>query len=330
VGCALQTWPKRPCAAQRGRSDHLLRPNQVSSPIEDNPGVLPPVSVIITTKDRSELLGRQLAAVRAQDYAGELQIVVSDDGSVDDTPGVLAVLGGLDKRLLVVRSEVSHGSSSARNAAARVASGELLAFCDDDDVVPPDWLRRLVEVAHHADLVGGVNRRCLDDASGQPVPLPIDNAAPGPGAVVAHLGFLPSLQGGNMAYWRRVTERVGGWDESLRFASDAELAWRAQLGGFTYALAERAVVDWVQRALLRQVWRQRFNWGIEDALLVSRYRTRGCPQPGWAEVLIRTIGLPARSYRLLGNAHRRRCYVEWSAQRCGRLVGALRYRVRCV
>lgn len=308
----------------------LIEAKKVPSLIEDNAAFLPRVSVIITTKDRCLLLGRQLAAVQAQDYLGAMQIVVSDDGSVDGTPGMLARIAALDERLLVVRSEVSRGSSTARNAAARVASGELLAFCDDDDVVQLDWLRRIAEVAQYADLVAGVNRRCLDDGSGHPVALPIDEAAPEPATVVAHLGFLPALQGGNMAYWRRVTERVGGWDESLRFVCDVELAWRAQLGGFAYALAERAVVDWVQRGRLRDVWRQRYGWGREDALLVSRYRTRGCPQPGWVEVLVRAVGLAARSYRFLGSSHRRRCYVEWSAQRCGRLAGALRYRVRCV
>lgn len=273
-------------------------------------------------------MSRQLAAVRAQDYTGGMQIVVSDDGSEDDTPRLLAELKGLDDRLLTVRSEVSRGSSSARNAGASVALGDLLAFCDDDDVVAPDWLRRLVEVAQHADLVGGVNRRCLDDADGRPVP--IDEPAPGPATVVAHLGFLPALQGGNMAYWRRVTDSVGGWDEGLRCASDAELSWRAQLGGFELALADRALVDWVQRPLLSEVWRQHFRWGIEDAHLVYRYRSSGCPQPAWAELLRRTIGMVTSSYHLLAGPQSRRDYIQWSAQRCGRLVGALRYGVRCV
>ncbi|MHB8505740.1 MAG: glycosyltransferase family 2 protein [Acidimicrobiales bacterium] len=298
----------------------------------DNATTVPTlVSVIVTTKDRAPLLGRQLAAVQDQDYAGPFEIVVSDDGSRDATAALLADVARRDDRLVVVHGATSRGSSHARNVGAAVARGELLAFCDDDDVVPQDWLRCLVDASSRADVVCGVNRPCLSVGSGTLVPLVPAEPPPRRVVVVRHLDFLPSLQGGNMAYWTRVTDTIGGWDESLRFASDVDLAWRAQLAGFRYHLAEDAVVDWMQRTRLREVFRQRFRWGVQDALLVSRYRGRGCPEPSVPILLRLAAAVLMRSYQLLlGPPTRRRSYVEWASQRSGRLAGSLRYRVRCV
>jgi Glycosyl transferase family 2 len=74
---------------------------------------------------------RTLASVQAQDHP-DLEIVVTDDGSTDETPARLAAIS--DERLTVVRSEVSTGVAAARNRGLAAATGQWVAFVDDDDL----------------------------------------------------------------------------------------------------------------------------------------------------------------------------------------------------
>ncbi len=87
-------------------------------------------SVVIPTHNRRDRMLRTLLTVRAQDYP-DLEIIVSDDGSSDDTADVVASIN--DPRVKVVRSEQAQGVATARNRAIDVATGRWIAVCDDDD-----------------------------------------------------------------------------------------------------------------------------------------------------------------------------------------------------
>ena len=94
---------------------------------------LPTVSVVVATRDRPELLRRALDAILAQTYEGEVEVVVVFDQSAADA--------GLEhdaprRRVRVTNNLRTPGLAGARNHGASVATGELLAFCDDDD----EWL----------------------------------------------------------------------------------------------------------------------------------------------------------------------------------------------
>ena len=95
------------------------------------------VSVITPTRNRSSLLRRAVDSVRAQSY-GRWELVVVDDGSEDDTASVLASYD--DPRITALRGRGA-GASSARNIGLEAATGDLIAYLDDDNVMHPEWLR---------------------------------------------------------------------------------------------------------------------------------------------------------------------------------------------
>jgi glycosyltransferase involved in cell wall biosynthesis len=99
---------------------------------------LPSVSVVIATHDRPQLLARAIAAVRAQDHPGTVECVVVFDRAQPDT-----ALARADPRRpgVVIGNDRTPGLAGARNAGATASSGELLAFCDDDDEWLPAKLR---------------------------------------------------------------------------------------------------------------------------------------------------------------------------------------------
>jgi glycosyltransferase involved in cell wall biosynthesis len=102
----------------------------------------PAVSVVVPTRDRPELLRRAVTAILGQTYPGLVECVVVFDQSDPDLPWEDP---GPSRRLLLVRNDRTPGLAGARNAGAARATGELLAFCDDDDEWLPRKLERQVE-----------------------------------------------------------------------------------------------------------------------------------------------------------------------------------------
>lgn len=90
------------------------------------------LSVVLPTHERPERLREAARSVLDQDYPA-IELVVVDDGSSEPTARVLDELCAQNRRLVVVRHDEPRGSSAARNAGLAAASGELVAFCDDDD-----------------------------------------------------------------------------------------------------------------------------------------------------------------------------------------------------
>src|SRR4051812_1633371 len=105
---------------------------------------MPEITAIVPTHNRSNLLEQTLRSVLSQ-RGVDLEVVVVDDGSTDD---VAAVVGALDdQRIRLIRHDHPMGVSTARNHGAKVATGDWLAFCDDDDLWSPDKLARQLAAA---------------------------------------------------------------------------------------------------------------------------------------------------------------------------------------
>ncbi len=102
---------------------------------------MPAVSVIIPTYNRADLIRESVQSVLDQSFT-DIEVLVVDDGSTDDTLTVLSTIK--DKRLRVYPS-VNHGRSSARNMALAFATGEFIAFNDSDDLYLPGKLEMQVK-----------------------------------------------------------------------------------------------------------------------------------------------------------------------------------------
>ena len=101
----------------------------------------PLISVVLPTRNRRELVSTAIASVADQRY-DNWQLVVVDDGSTDGTADLLSGLD--DERIEVVHTD-GVGASAARNVGLAAASGEWIAFLDDDNVMHPVWLRAIAE-----------------------------------------------------------------------------------------------------------------------------------------------------------------------------------------
>ena len=158
-------------AARRALHDHLIRAkksgrvepcpenNESHRIIYDLPEPLPLVSVIIATRDRLPLLRRCLETLRRQTDYAPIELVIVDNNSVEQE--TLDYLGELQRTgaAIVVRDEQKFNFSRLNNLGAARASGEILAFLNNDiEITDAGWLREMVSHAAQTE-VGVVGAR---------------------------------------------------------------------------------------------------------------------------------------------------------------------------
>jgi glycosyltransferase involved in cell wall biosynthesis len=186
----------------------------------------PQVSVVLPTRNRPAMLRQAVGSALAQEGV-EIEVIVVDDASSDDTPEQLARID--DGRLTVLRNDAPKGPAAARNAAIDVARGEWIAFLDDDDFFAPFKLRSQVQAAGdrgHSFSYSGrieidesgsvIQRRLMSQPHALAPELLADNLIGGPSAVIMRSELLG---------------QIGGFDERLPPLEDWDLWIRAASRG---------------------------------------------------------------------------------------------------
>jgi glycosyltransferase involved in cell wall biosynthesis len=190
------------------------------------------VTVVVPARNAEATIGAALAALAAQRFDGDYEVIVVDSGSVD---GTVAIASASAVVSAVLRNPGGEPAGS-RNLGVRHGSGAILAFTDADCEPAPDWLAAGVRALAEADLVQGAI------APARP---------PGPFDRTVGLGHDHGLyETANLFMPRTWFERVGGFQpvvgsvEAGRapFGEDALLGWRVRRAGARAAFCEHAVV----------------------------------------------------------------------------------------
>lgn len=198
--------------------------------------MLPLASIVVATHNRARSLDRLLHSLTQQRTDLSFEVIVVDDASTDETPGVLdAAARDLPLDLHVLRLDANGGPATARNRGWRAARSELVCFTDDDCVPHAGWVDGLVQASEGADIV-----------QGRTVPAPDQAKHRGPFSHTMTVPFEDGLYSTcNIAYRRSTLEAVGGFDEAftMAYGEDTDLAWRAIDKGASTAFVAEAVVE---------------------------------------------------------------------------------------
>ena len=282
------------------------------------------LSIIIPCLNAGDKIGEQLEALAAQNWSGQWEVIVSDNGSNDGSLKVVEQFRGRFPDLRVVDSSDVRGAAHARNAGCGVATGDAFLFCDADDVVGEGWMDAMAKALSDHDFVAGpfegekLNR--TGELQGRKVPQ--RNGI----QKYDYPDYLPHAGAGNLGVKRTVHESVGGFDESLPRLMDTDYCWRIQLAGTKLHFAPEAVLHMRLRSSTGGSLRQARLWGKYNVLLYKRYRPLGMPKLSWRKgfnawrILIRQI--PQLRSRL--ELKKWLWQVAW---RFGRLEGCLSWRV---
>ena len=214
----------------------------------------PLVSVVVPTRDRPELLRRAVAAIVGQTYEGPVECVVVFDQSDPDLPWPDLPPG---RTLILRRNDRTPGLAGARNSGILAATGELVAFCDDDDEWLPEKLTRqvarLLATPGSAVSTTGILVRYQDRTTTRLAPT----------ILVTHRQLLRSRltelhPSTVLAHRDRLLSQIGLVDEQLpgSYAEDYEWLLRASRHGPVLALPEPlAVIHWHQSSFFADRWR---------------------------------------------------------------------------
>ena len=247
----------------------------------------PAVTVVIPTRARAEQLEHCLASILSGSYPRDrLEIVVVDNAPSDAPTQALTDRLAGDGHLVRYVAEETPGSASARNTGLRIASGELVAFTDDDVVVDHHWLAELA--------VGFGAAPQIDCVTGLVVPIELETPAQlwfeqyggfgglgkctprvfdvlrpfeGAGPLFPYAAGIYGT-GGNMAFRRSTLSAIGGFDPALGNGTpalggcDGELLLRAVLTGHRLHYRPSAFVRHRHRPDYAGLHRQVYCYGV--------------------------------------------------------------------
>lgn len=228
---------------------------------------LPPLAITIVTYNSERYIQRCLESIFEQDYPGK-EIVIVDNASTDATRGILA---RFSDRCLVVYNEANTGFAAAQNQAIRLSTASWVLALNPDVLLAPDFLRNLVRTGEANSGIGTVCGKLLamsPDFEIADTPL-VDSTGIFLTPELRHLdrgGRLPDngaynrfqyvfgATGAAALYRREMIDDVsiGGefFDtDFFAYREDADVAWRAQLMGWTCVYCPVAVAYHVRTVL---------------------------------------------------------------------------------
>lgn len=235
---------------------------EVGDPVVPNGG-WPGVTILVPAYNEESVIGVNVRAARAVEYP-DLEILVLDDGSRDETVSVASAAAEGDERVMVLRDPTNRGKAERLNLGFRRAKNELVVVTDADTHLHPLAIKLLVSRIARSPRIAAVagaphvtNRRSLLAA------LQSLEAASiiGLSRRTQALGGRMAIVAGVLGIFRRTPVlEVGGYDGRMA-TEDIDLTWRLLLAGWLTTYEPNALVGMQVPPNLSLLWLQRRRWG---------------------------------------------------------------------
>ena len=270
-------------------------------PTRTEAATLPFVSVIIPARNEERTLPAALDSALAQDYAGEIEIIVAD-GS--DTPALADIVRERYPSVRLVPN-ARQTTPAGLNLALREAKGSVIARVDAHAALPQGYVRRAVETLAR---VGAAN------VGGRMVPAGetfFQRAVAAATSTPMGTGGARYRQGGPegpadtvyLGVFRRdAIEAAGGFDETLLRSQDSDLNWRLRTRGETVWFDPELAVAYRPRRSFAALARQYFNYGRWKSAILIRHPSALRPRQLAPPLL--ALGLAASAALALAGASR--------------------------
>lgn len=180
------------------------------------------VSVIMPAYNASQTIGRALESLRNQTYQ-DIEIIIINDGSTDETLEVVQEIARLDSRIVIVNQSNS-GPGFARNAGLNKAGGEFVYFMDSDDTIDADLIYKCVDYMIDSNLDLLVFGLSMIDASGRVVEKMSFNSCfvtNRDDLAANYTSLFLNVRHGNGFLWNKFYRHAIIEDNSIRFGKDS-------------------------------------------------------------------------------------------------------------
>lgn len=238
--------------------------------MQDNPFI----SIILPIRNEAAYIERCLAVILTQDYPGEIEILIVDGMSTDDTKQRIERIiqhSALSIRLL---DNLGRIVPTGINIALRLAKGDVIIRIDGHTLIAPDYVRQCVEALQNsgADNVGGRMNAIGKTWFGQVVALATSMPF-GVGGSRFHYSdkeeFVDTVYMG--AWPRQVFKKIGLFDEELVRDQDDEFNYRLRAAGGKILLSPAIKSEYTVRSTPRALWRQYFQYGLYKVRVLQKH-----------------------------------------------------------
>src|SRR3989449_1428943 len=224
----------------------------------------PRVSVVVCTYNGGRTIRDCLEGLGRLEYP-DYEVIVVDDGSTDRTA---AIAREYDCRL--IRTE-NRGLANARNTGLKAATGEIVAYLDDDAYPDPQWLTYLAATFMSTSHAGAGGPTIAPAADG-PIAECVAQSPGGPAHVLVTDHEAEHIPGCNMAFRKACLEAIGGFDPQFRTAGDdVDVCWRLRESGWSLGFSPAAMVWHHRRNSVRTYWKQQIGYGRAEAMLERKW-----------------------------------------------------------
>jgi GT2 family glycosyltransferase len=260
-----------------------------------------------------------------QDFENSFEIVVADNACDNATRDLVREYANTGARVIWVDASAEKGRSFACNAGVAAARGQLILFCDDDDVAEPGWIRAMAAALERHDVVGGTLDASRINADPDMIyARAVDGATDLPKAP----GFLAWAVGCNVGIRASVYREIAG-HRTYYFGGgeDQALCFHAQLHGYTMGFASEAVMNYRLRTSVRSLMRQQYRYGYTQNILEAEFGDVGMPQTTWGAIARYAGHLTLRSPNIFLARRRRLRWLGKISFLAGWAVGYARRRM---
>ena len=281
----------------------------------------PSVSVIVPVYNEEKSIGSCLNSILSVDYPPELlEIIVSDNGSTDDTPTILESFG----EQITVVYESTRGPGAARNKGLKAASGTIVAFTDADCTVDRAWLRSIIAPLEEVE-VGIVGGRRLARRPANQIELLCEDLRSHKSMIETRI---PTVATENWASRTELIREQGGFDEEFIRAEDSDLSFRIFDEGFRIEYAPDAITHHENIRTYRKLFREGYQQGIASVQFAKKHvdarKRHGIGRVYWSTY--RALGKNGLDVIMNRGASRAMGFFTFNlGKKLGRYSGSMRY-----
>ena len=228
------------------------------------------VSVVIPTFNGHSRIGSCLHALLSQSPPRDIQIIAVDDGSTDETAGVVQRYEGV---LLLRQSNL--GPAAARNRGAAQATGAVILFTDDDCVPVSGWVEAMLQPFADPEVIGvkGAYRTRQRKLVARFVQIEYEDRY----RMMSRFQYIDFVDTYAAGFRRDRFLEMSGYDTSfpLACAEDIELSYRMSARGWKMKFAPQAVVYHTHPDSLWRYLRKKYKFAFWRVLAVRKNPTKG-------------------------------------------------------
>ena len=234
----------------------------------------PKVSIVIPCRNEEKYIAKNIDSILAQDYAGELEVLVVDGMSTDSTRSIVEKYN--DKRVRLIDNEAQY-TPNALNLGVDHAEGEIFIILGGHAFLNVDFVRKNVEVLQNDTSVGCAGGQILniyENEAGELISKAMSSSFGVGNATFrtgGEAGYVDTVAFG--AYWKKIHYEIGGFDEDLVRNQDDEYNFKVTKAGYKIYFDPAIISNYYVRGAVSKLYRQYYQYGYWKVYVNKKHKT---------------------------------------------------------